>query len=1103
MTTIVARTIPEGSIQIPPIHDAYRVAEYAGLSPELFAFEVGNRVNPLPEVKCGNPLHLPVCRPDTVDGKGFGWDSCDYLFVLPYPSSEDIAYQTCLMSKGGEVLRQQLEELGFDMTRCLVTHAIRFALPDGEKSFKQQHKSSNAPYVCADAFACQPKAIITFGADALKAFFGKDEKLDNYRGSVHAWQGIPVIPTISPAVFTGTTGGIDVFRSELYRAQQVVQNAWKPQEGWQPGYRVVENLEQLEALERELAEGQYPSLCIDTEFGNDKAREEFNYLLTWQVCWKPGHAAVLKLRGENGTIIHADNDRLKINECLVRIMTRPGVRLFGQHLRIDVEMPSREGINIDEMLAKGFDTMLANHLMFGSEGDESEGLDHLVRKYCPEFGAYWRPIEDWLDSGELTAPEIAANEASKLAFDAGEALAQKIVDDAYEAELTYWASAKETAKQAELSSGVKLEKIKKPKKQKIEKNTWMPIQQSRGNRLLYGYRDVPHRLLLLYACQDVDANFRAALKLIEEMNKPEYARIKALFENIVMPTSLHLLDVERQGLKVDTARIAYLRSVYKPAYESILVEFRKVANWPDFNPNSREQRASFLFSNAIYKDKKPAPPNAFVLDLYPLYNSDKYPKEWSQLVEADEKKAEARQSKENDYRNQLMNSPSTKVGTLEMLCHANPEMRSLLLLKQLSVLGQFLKAYLVEVPLNEHGVLQDGNSVCHNISCKDGRVRGHLLQTSTTGRYRMKKANLQTNPKKQEDAALAVFLERNNFITEVVGENGVVTKRTMTVDEYKDRTDDTPKSKCPVDQRIPKELRLNIPMFKSCYVPEEGYAFIEVDYKTAELCVVAFASGDKVMTEIIEEGRDLHCEVAMRAFNKTDMVLDLTVILANPDAKTRHKAYKEWVSKVKHLYMGLRTAAKTVIFGLMYGRGAAALAREIGKVYAAITREDCQQIIDSFSTDYAVAWAWIQRNMESATKLGYVETPFGRRRWFPGVETMDERGLAAVRREAANSPIQGCVADMLAVAGINLDRFRKTEIGQKIGWRLCLPVHDAFIIEVPIRYIKEMKQILQICCVDLNKIPGTDKSIKIDIEVFRKRLGELDQEGPAELNKAA
>jgi uracil-DNA glycosylase family 4 len=1102
MTVAELRALPDGFVELHPTHDEYRIHNYPGVSPEMWAFEVGNFQTTPPEVKCqGNPTHHPVCRPDTLEGHGFGWAACDYLLVLPAPSQEDILYGTCLMSRGGEVLRRELKEAGFEPTRCLVTHAIRFALPDGEKTFKEQHKRANAPYVRADAYACKPKVIITFGADALKAFFGHDAKLDNFRGTVHTWEGIPVVPTISPAVFTGTTGGIEVFKSELFRAQQVLMNAWHPISGWLPGYRVLENADQLEAFERELAEKNVTHLCVDTEFGNDCAREEFNYLLTWQCCWAEGQAVVMKLRGERGAVIHSPEERARIAACLQRIQSRAGVKLIGQHLRVDIEMPSREGINIDETLATGFDTMLANHLLFGSEGDESEGLDHLVRKYCPEFGPYWKPLEDWL-SDEMNP----VNDADVQLVNQYHAEMAK-----YQDALEHYRTTKVTVVSDERDTGL------------FTGDTWEDAEDDsddesdggrplaptkpkfisgRNQHLRFGYRNVPHSILLLYACYDADANFRAAMKLMAEMDKPANARLKHLFENIVMPTSLHLLDVERQGLKVDLERVAKLRSIYQPTYDAILKEFREEANWPDFNPSSPRQRAAFLFSNAIYKDKMKAPENAIVLDLTPLYNSDKYPVEWTRIMEEDEKQNGP--GKPLCIRAQMMNSPSTKVATLEMLSHRYPEIRTLTMLKQLSILGQFLKTYLVDVPQNEFGVREDGKSICHNISVRDGRVRGHLHQTSTTGRYRMSKANLQTNPKKQEDAALAIFLARNMDWIEEKDAKGLPTKRPMTVKEYRDRTDDSPKSKCPPELKIPKEKRLDIPMFKSCYVPDAGNVFIEVDFKTAELCVLAFASGDKILTEIIEEGRDLHSEVAMRAFKKEEFVTELERVLGIQDPKERHKSYKDWVERVKKLYTALRTAAKTVVFGLMYGRGAAALAREIGKEVPGVTKEDCQEIIDSFAGSYRKAWAWIQANMESAENNGYVETPFGRRRWFPGVEDMDDRGKAAVRREAANSPIQGCVADMLAVAGINLYRFRYgTDIGRQIGFKVCIPVHDAFIIEVKAEFVREMKQILQLCMVDLNKIPGTDKSIKIDVEVFRKRLGELDQELPSEMNKAA
>ncbi len=188
-----------------------------------------------------------------------------------------------------------------------------------------------------------------------------------------------------------------------------------------------------------------------------------------------------------------------------------------------------------------------------------------------------------------------------------------------------------------------------------------------------------------------------------------------------------------------------------------------------------------------------------------------------------------------------------------------------------------------------------------------------------------------------------------------------------------------------------------------------------------------------------------------------------------------------------------RFQAGSLIVHNCYGRGAYALAREISKTGREMSVEDCQKIIDGFAKAYPKAWAWIQANKKSAVENEYVETAFGRRRYFQGISTMPEKEQQKATREASNSPIQGTVADLLAVAGVNLYRFRyQMELGKQIAFRVLLPIHDAFLIEVKAEYLAEMKKIIEICMSTLNKIPGTEKSIGTKIEVFRHRWGVED-----------
>lgn len=171
----------------------------------------------------------------------------------------------------------------------------------------------------------------------------------------------------------------------------------------------------------------------------------------------------------------------------------------------------------------------------------------------------------------------------------------------------------------------------------------------------------------------------------------------------------------------------------------------------------------------------------------------------------------------------------------------------------------------------------------------------------------------------------------------------------------------------------------------------------------------------------------------------------------------------------------------------MYGRGSRALAREIGKKGVPITEEETELIIESFKTSYPVGWAWMAANMNSAIENGWVQDVFGRRRYFTGIEHLSPSQQGAARRQASNSPIQGSVAGLLSVAGINLYRFRHhTEWGQKIGFKIQLPIHDAFLIETPKNFIKETIAAVKLFMGPMAKIPGTDRHLGVDITVYER-----------------
>lgn len=803
------------------------------------------------------PLHMPVMwlgstsdelildveAEERAMQQRIGWKSGPRVMLIgPYPAAEDFAFSCALMPSTtcGCFVRQELDRVGIAINDVMMTHACRFQLPSTVKTYKSQHFSSNAAFVVEDIEQCRPEVIITFGAQALKSLFGQKTKLESVRGDVLTYKfrdgnTCKVVPTASYLSFLGSHADIDQFRIEMQRAADILNG--KVIKGYEPkDYRVLTTADEVEALCKELAENPPKKIAFDTEFGNDVAREEFSYTLSVQLAWAKGCAAFIQFRHhvpqdpyeevtkvgkprkdgtyktrtrtihpgpKTGVRLMSEADENRCWAALQKLFLDERIQLVGQHLRVDVNQFYKAGYPIDMRIADGFDTMLVHYLL---KGDDSHGLDHLVRSYVPFFGAYWRDLEEW--------------------------------------------------------------------------------QVGKGAKLDYGFRDIPPEILIPYGLKDADATLQVAELLEQELEaKP---KLKQLYWNLTSWTSLHLLDVERQGLLVDEDRRMELRNKYLPVYEDLKARLEKVTNWPGFSVSSRTHIQYLMFSDHLYKDRhkgrEECPADANLLHLRPLYNTDKYPRPWDDV----EAEGDAAQS-----------TPSTEVDVMDILCQEHPELEALTLLKHISVLGKFLSTYLVPVTMNNHGVIEDGKGFHNNIR-SDGRVTTRLSQLTATGRYTSQKANLQVQPKKQEAAIFEAL---------------VYHKFGISVKEYERRTVDANPKKGIVayegPDRIEEADRIHTYKFKSCIIAPEGYSLIEADFKTAEVFVWAFCSGDPELIRVVTSGRDIHSEVAISAYNlpmKGELEGAITKFMDGDKEQ-----YLSMVKIVKDKYEALRTSAKACI----------------------------------------------------------------------------------------------------------------------------------------------------------------------------------------------
>ena len=225
-------------------------------------------------------------------------------------------------------------------------------------------------------------------------------------------------------------------------------------------------------------------------------------------------------------------------------------------------------------------------------------------------------------------------------------------------------------------------------------------------------------------------------------------------------------------------------------------------------------------------------------------------------------------------------------------------------------------------------------------------------------------------------------------------------------------------------QNIPVRTELGREMRKF-FTAREGWVLVDADYSQIELRVLADISGDKNMIDAFKNNQDIHAITASQVFN---MPLDFVT-------------------------GEMRSRAKAVNFGIVYGIGAYSLAKDIG-----VTNKEAKNYIESYLKHYSGIDKYMHDVVEKAKDTGYVETVFGRRRYLPELSTSNGMTRAFGERVARNAPIQGTAADIIKIAMIKVDK-RLTE--ENLEARLVLQVHDELIVECPSHESMRVAMILQ------------------------------------------
>ena len=222
----------------------------------------------------------------------------------------------------------------------------------------------------------------------------------------------------------------------------------------------------------------------------------------------------------------------------------------------------------------------------------------------------------------------------------------------------------------------------------------------------------------------------------------------------------------------------------------------------------------------------------------------------------------------------------------------------------------------------------------------------------------------------------------------------------------------------PVKTDIGKNLR-------KFFIAKDGQVLVDADYSQIELRILAHIANDKNMIEAFQIEDDIHTTTASQVFNiPIEMVTPL-----------------------------MRSRAKAVNFGIIYGMSAFSLAKDIG-----VTKKEADTYINSYFNHYSNIKEYLENTIKEAKEKGYVETIFNRRRYLPELKSSNFNLRSFGERVARNMPIQGTAADIIKIAMINISKKIK-ELNLKS--KIILQVHDEIILEAPKNEAELIKNILE------------------------------------------
>ncbi len=197
---------------------------------------------------------------------------------------------------------------------------------------------------------------------------------------------------------------------------------------------------------------------------------------------------------------------------------------------------------------------------------------------------------------------------------------------------------------------------------------------------------------------------------------------------------------------------------------------------------------------------------------------------------------------------------------------------------------------------------------------------------------------------------------------------------------------------------------------RDCFVAEPGNVIVSADYSQIELRLAAHMCDVPTLKEAFASGEDIHARTAQEMFG--------------------------------HVDRDTRASAKTINFAILYGISRWGLAGRLG-----VEPDEAQAMIDTYFERFPGIQKYIHETLETVRERGYSETLFGRKTWFPRIDSKNQAERQGSERAAINAPLQGTSADIIKRAMARMGpALEKAGLGHV---RMLLQVHDELVFEVP------------------------------------------------------